>query len=365
MKITLLTLLLLWVGIFQPADPLISAKDYDVHKFHRGKQSSKSPKRVYIQSFRAMFEVFEQASASTKSTTNDRANRSSMVSGTKTSMGVQLSGVDIPDFQKIVDEAYADFVTKLEEEGFEIISAEEAGKTDYFSGYTKVSGGATSTDQISGFVMVTPQGYDYWVKGISNSGREKSTFTDTSSKLSKDLGDAYVAEATFIFPFVELDASSVSWGDYAASKVKAKVALKLASMFGADDNESDKLGSITGFAGKFANVASGSQLYYSKVRFIAGDMINNPVFDSTTGLKKDVYFEGAFSTDKIVETTTASVDRFSKGAYPQLVMVSGDQLNLASHYAEANPDKFLSAVKGSMNEMLTTGMSNFTDLMKK
>jgi hypothetical protein len=58
------------------------------------------------------------------------------------------------------------------------------------------------------------------------------------------------------------------------------------------------------------------------------------------------------------------VDRFSKGAYPQLVMVSGDQLNLASHYAEANPEIFKAAIKGSINEMLTTGMSNFLELMK-
>jgi hypothetical protein len=365
MKTTLLTICLLLAGILQPADPYISSKDYDIKSYQRDKQSSKSPKRVYIQSFRAMFEVFEQASASTKSTTNDRANRSSTVSGTKTSMGVQLSGVDIPDFQKIIDEAYADFVAQLEKDGFEIITAEEAGKTDYYSGYTKVSGGATSTDQVTGFVMVTPQGYDYWVKGISNSGREKGTFTDTSSKLSKDLGDAYVAEATFIFPFVELDASSVSWGDYASSKVKAKIALRMASMFGANDNETDKTGSITGLVKGFSNTASGSQLYYSRVRFIAGHVINNPNFDATIALKRDAYFEDVFPTGKIVETTSASVDRFSKGAYPQLVMVSGDQLNLASHYAEANPEIFKAAIKGSINEMLTTGMTNFTDLIKK
>ncbi|MEB2775713.1 hypothetical protein SYJ56_10380 [Algoriphagus sp. D3-2-R+10] len=43
-------------------------------------------------------------------------------------MGVQLIGVDIPDFQEIVDMAYTDFVAQLEAEGFEIISAEDAAK---------------------------------------------------------------------------------------------------------------------------------------------------------------------------------------------------------------------------------------------
>jgi hypothetical protein len=77
--------------------------------------------------------------------------------------------------------------------------------------------------------MVTPTGYDYWVKGVSNSGHEKWTFVDTSSKLSQDLDDAYVAEATFIFPFVNLDTSSTSFANYASSNVKADINLRLAT----------------------------------------------------------------------------------------------------------------------------------------
>src|SRR5690606_15869922 len=138
--------------------------------------------------FRALFEVFEEASASTSSSKNDRANRTTFISGTKTSMGVQIQGVDVPDFQKLIDDAYADFVAKLTAEGYEIISADEAGKTDYYAGWAKKSGGASSDAQAPGYVMVTPNGYNYYVKGTGNDGREKATFTDTSSKLSKDLG---------------------------------------------------------------------------------------------------------------------------------------------------------------------------------
>ncbi|WP_296699301.1 hypothetical protein [Algoriphagus sp.] len=361
MKTTILSLLLFGLGIFQPVEPYISSKDYSVEAFHRGKQSSKSPKRVYIQKFRALFEVYEEASASTAGSKNDRANRTTTVSGTKTSMGVQLSGVDIPDFQKIVDEAYADFVAQLEADGFEIITAEEAGKTDYYSGYTKIQGGASSTDQATGYVMVTPTGYDYWVKAVSNSGSEKGTFTDTSSKLSKDLDDAYVAEATFVFPFVNLDASSTSFANYASSKVKADINLRLAAAVGTLDNEQMSLGK---FAKGFTTSPTQGRLA-SQVRFVAGHMASSPLFDSTTGIKRDVYFEGIFSDTKLVEVTSAEVATFSKTEYPQLVMVSGGEMNLASHYVACDRDKYIDSAKGSIKEMVESGISNFKNLISE
>jgi len=362
MKSILVLVLFFLFGIIQPTDNYIESKNFDVNTMHRGNQASKSPKRVYIQNFRAFFEVFEQASASTSKSKNDRANRTSFVSGTKTSLGVQLDGVDVPDFQKIVDEAYTDLVAQLEAEGFEIISAEEAGKTDYYSGYTKKQGGASSTAQAKGFVMVTPSNYEYWVKSVSKDGKERGTFTDTSSKLSGDLGDAYIAEATFIFPFVTLDASSSNWTN--SSSVKADIGLRLASSINVDDND-QKSASITGFAKSLGNSATGSQIYHSRVRFIAGDKINNPTFDASTGLKRDVNFEDVFEDRKIKEVTTAQVDNFSKNAYPTLVMVSGDELTLASHFAKCDSDNFIAAVKGSMNEMIQAGLMNFKELREK
>ena len=275
-------------------------------------------------------------------------------------MGVQLSGVDIPDFQKIVDEAYADFVNQLEAEGFEIISAEEAGKTDYYSGYTKIQGGASSTDQATGYVMVTPTGYEYWVKGVSNNGREKGTFTDTSSKLSKDLEDAYVAEATFIFPFVNLDASSTSFANYASSKVKADINLRMAASVGSMDNEQMGLGKFA----KGLTTSPTQEVLTSRVRFVAGHMASSALFDSSTALKRDVYFGEIFAEDKLVEVTSAEVATFSKTAYPQLVMVSGGEMNLASHYVACDHAKYVGAAKGSIQEMIENGINNFKELIK-
>lgn len=361
MKITLFTVILVLSGLFQPSDPYISSKEYTIETFHRQKQASKSPKRVYIQKFRALFEVYEEASASTSKSKNNRANRTTTVSGTKTSMGVQLSGVDLPDFQKIVNEAYTNFVAQLEDQGFEIISAEEAGKTDTYSGYNQISGGASSSDQAKGFVMITPEGFNYWVKGVSNSGREKGNFTDISSKLSKDLGDAYVAEATFIFPFVNLDASTTSFANYASSKVKADINMRLASTVNVQDNEQT---SLTSFAKNLAT-ATNQESYFSRVRFVAGHMVSSPLFDSSTGLKKDVIFSGVFKDTKLSEVTTAEAATFSKTSYPQLVMVSGGEMTLASHFVACDHDEYVAAAKGSIMEMISSGIENFKNLREK
>ena len=54
------------------------------------------------------------------------------VSITKASTCVQLSGVDTPDFQKIIDGNYAEFVAQLEADCFEITTPEEARKIYYY-----------------------------------------------------------------------------------------------------------------------------------------------------------------------------------------------------------------------------------------
>jgi hypothetical protein len=81
----------------------------------------------------------------------------------------------------------------------------------------------------------------------------------------------------------------------------------------------------------------------SQVRFVAGHMASSPLFDSSTGIKRDVYFDGVFKGDKLVEVTSAEVAKFSKNAYPQLVMVSGGELNLASHYIASEKDTYVNA----------------------
>jgi hypothetical protein len=167
----------------------------------------RAPKRVYISGFRVNFHV----TASNTSATMD----------SKTSMTVALDGVDEPDFKKLTDEAYAAFVSDLKSKGFEIISADEAAKTEYYAGWTLKTGGGLSSSQMKGYVSATPTGYKYLIKTETAKGKEKTTFVDISNKLSRELGAATIINVEFNFPLIEMDDSKS--GVFGYSSVSAKI----------------------------------------------------------------------------------------------------------------------------------------------
>jgi uncharacterized Fe-S center protein len=81
-------------------------------------------------------------------------------------------------------------------------------------------------------------------------------------------------------------------------------------------------------------------------------------------LKKAVYFEDVFEDKKIKEVTQAQSDMFSKTGYTQLVMVSGDQKTVASHFAECDTERYVSSASGAMKDMIDAGISNFVEMTK-
>ena len=318
---------------------VLDDKDIKVTSFEKKKQASKAPKKVYIRTFRALFEVYEEASAKTSGSKKERADRTTFTSGTHTKMGVQISGVDVTDFQKIIDDAYKSFSDQLTQAGFEIVTAEEVSKSEYFEGWTIVKGGASSEAQAEGYVMVTPDNFEYLVKAITKSGKEKSGggLLDPTPKMSKSLGDIYIADVDVSFPFVTVDADASMITK--STSVKAKIDYQLNS-FG--------------------------PLGQTQVRFVSGlDIGNNPLFNAKVELKKAVSFDGVFKDKKIKEVTQAQSEMFSKTGYTQLVMTSGDQKTVASHFAECDHDAYVNAASGSMKDLIDTGIKNFVEMTSK
>ncbi|TDQ17221.1 hypothetical protein DFQ04_1873 [Algoriphagus boseongensis] len=350
MKSILLIFLFLFLGFF-PGE-ILSEKDLKVTSYNKKNQGSKAPKKVYIRSFNAYFEVFEEASAKTSGSKNERANRTTYTSGTSTSMGVQIQGVDVPDFQKLIDEAYQNFVSQLKSQGYEIMTADEAKKYEYYADWTKKAGGASSDAQVEGYIMVTPTGYDYLVKSVTKGGKEKmgGGFVDPTPKISKELDNAFIADVNFAFPFVMLDADASTWTN--ATSVKAKIGYRIEPSLDPSENNH----SITNF---------GVSRIPSQVRFVSGlDIGSNPLFDAKVEPKKAVYAEGVFKDTKIKEVTQAQTDMFSKTGYSQLVMVSGDQKKVASHFADCDHDAYVNFASSVMKDMIDSGVSNFLELSK-
>lgn len=348
MKSILLVFLLLFVEL--APSTVLSEKDIKTTSFNKKNQGSKAPKKVFIRSFKALFEVFEEASAKTSGSRNDRADRTSFTSGTYTRLGVQISGVDVADFQQMIDQAYSNYTQQLTSQGFEIMSADEAASFEYFAEWTKVKGGASSDAQAAGFVMVTPQNFEYLVKGITKGGREKSGggFLDNTPKMSKELDNVFIADVNFVFPFVNLDADASTWTK--ATSVKAVIDYRISPIVDPTENK--------------ASLAGGPNLL-SQVSFMSGlDIGNNPLFHAKVEPKKAVSFEGVFKDKKIKETTQAQTEMFSKTGYSQLVMTSGEQRTVASHFADCNREAYVNSATGSMKDLIDLGVANFLALTK-
>lgn len=174
----------------------------------------RAPKRVYISGFRVNFHVIASGSASSIDS--------------KASLVVALDGVDSPDFQKLTDEAYNHLVNDLKSKGYEIITAEEAAKTEYYAGWIPKEGGTLSSSQLKGYVSATPTGYKYLIKSETGKGKEKTTFVDTSLKLSRELDAASIINVEYSFPLFEVDGSQSFY--FSTSSVKAKINFQMGSV---------------------------------------------------------------------------------------------------------------------------------------
>jgi len=192
----LLTLLLFVCAVSLTNAQLVTDKDLKDSSYGE-KKLKKAPKKVYINKFNVNYQVLASST------------ETSSYGKTKTQMAVGLVGIELEDMQEITDNAYKMVVQKFKDAGIEIVTADEAGQTKFYSDWTRISGGTPSQAQLLGYVSTAPHDYDYYVKKVTKKGKEKSGFFDTTPKLSKQLGDIPVFESDISFQFVTIDGSTM------------------------------------------------------------------------------------------------------------------------------------------------------------
>ena len=309
---------------------VITEKDVKIGGYGT-KKFKKAPKKAYIANFKVYFHVI--ASASAKSTGG--SSFGTLKGNTKTSMTVAVDGVDVDEFQRITDVTYQKFVADLESKGFEIIDTEEASKIEFYDGWEMKQGGKVNYANVPGYVSVTPSGTSYLVRKEARSGREKKTFIDRTPKISKQLDDAIVVEATFAFPFIEMRTSSSSMVGF--SSVKAKTAFQMGSAVGSDG---------------MVNL-----LEDSKVKFTSGSgpgASANAYLESY--LKKPVEIENVFSKEKFREFSAAKSTDISSATPNYFGIVYADNnYNDVTNMAECDGGKY--------QEKTTVAINNFIDIV--
>jgi len=306
------------------------------------KNLKKALRKVYIAEFRVMYQLMYHQTDVDK---GGRTLGGGLRGDAQASVTLGIKGVDVPDLQTVTDKLYADYSTKLKDQGFELVAADEAAKTETLAGWEMKAGGQANEAQFKGFLMTTPTGFNYLVKRTAESGKEKKGFLENSPKISRDLGGVIVTKVNIVVPMVE-DAESTGskmLKDAAGgiAKVVLRPALRIENQAIASGNATSD---FTTTSGKY---------YYMKSMGEQGICL--------TALKNPVAISGVLPDKKYKATATANTDIWGTNAgYFTIFSVTNEMIaNMQSIDCDRNQyvngvteaaGKFLDA---SLNELFS------------
>ena len=270
------------LGEFKPKDDT----------FGLGKLKSK-PKKIYISNFSINYQLFNEKEKTKK---GGALFRDKGVRGDATAeLIVGLGNLSENDFQKITDSLYNDFEAQLKQKGFEIISAEVAGKTDTYKGWTKASGAKVEVSAMPGMITAYPKDYTFYYEEKSKVGKyfgEKFAALDkTPQNLSKELDDAIVVDVDlYVFFMKDLYAFQ---GNAANIKIKTQLSLV------ANENVSAKSDDKSLVFRKKVEYATG----INSIQFVCGKYAIGGSAESvyTGTLKKDLTIENVID-EKVIQS---------------------------------------------------------------
>ncbi|TXE11196.1 hypothetical protein [Algoriphagus aquimarinus] len=294
------------------------------------KKLKDAPKKVYLNQF---FVNYQLIAASSEASAGGK---------TKAEMAVGMTGVEIADMQEITNNAYAMVVKKLQDAGIEIVNSAEAGNTEFYSDWTKMTGGTPSKAQLIGYVSTAPAGFDFYVKKVDSKGKTKGTFLDTTPKLSKELGDIPVFEANICFQFVTIEGNSSYVTD--ATKMKGVVQYQMPEVAIA----------------KSAEGIFGSKIETSRVaaRVVWKGGMNGAGANTILSYspKGGIEIPGVMEEKKFKEYVTP--DRSYNTTYAGVAYTNDKELEV-SHQVKADRAAYKTKTQQALNEYLSLVVDNF------
>lgn len=284
-KLLTIFLLVVMAGGASAQDPI---EIKDISGFGSGK-FKKSPKKIYIAQFRVNFQLlFSQVETAQGGSTLGGGYRGDAQAG----LTMAVKGVSSEDLQEITDKLYQDYIAKIKSAGYELVTADEASSAKEFDGWERKMGGKLNEAQYPGYITATPTGFEYYAKKTKADGREKSTFTDNTLKISNNV-KATAIKVNIVVPFVE-DAES------GASKALGKTIGGLAKVVLRPYLRVEK--DIVGTSGTFSTDAAVTKVTYAFMEGMGTQAISN------LQLKDDIAIPGIFEDKKYKAIETADQD---------------------------------------------------------
>lgn len=331
-------------------------------------------KDVFIANFSVNFEVFNWRTAATKG----GIVGNTLMGDTKASLAV---GLDIPEatLQQITDEAYAQFVAELKAQGFNVLNADAAANTGYYSEYQRIDNMGMSLSEAPGVLTVYPSNTPFFVKGFDKSGKikregmfsviglaDRDDEISSYPKLSQELNDATIINADMYILFLDINKPYQGNG----ANLTANTNLRL-NEYGVLKSrvETNTSPSITN---KIGLTAPGSKEVTATAKtsivFVAG---RNKIGGSPLGtyhgvLKEDLVIKGVLAKEKIEAHAQTDTDNIgTETAFGRMYRADNISVkNTALIHADAQ--KYEAGVKESVNTFLKHHVGEFkTKFFKK
>lgn len=180
-----------------------------------------APKKVFLKNFKVYYQMIAEAE---KTTYGGRQLGGGSYTGNATArLAVGVEGVDPVHLQELTNDIYNDYKSRLESMGFEVLTSKDVN-IEFFEGWELLEGPRINQEQIEGSLMVIPDGFNYYVRKVKKSGKEKSgafmggvvgesaefasAIYGPLPKVSGELDDMTVIEVILNVPSIYLDPKS-------------------------------------------------------------------------------------------------------------------------------------------------------------
>lgn len=329
------------LGEFKPKDDT----------FGLGKLKSKK-KRIYISNFSINYQLFNEKEKTKK---GGALFRDKGVRGDATAeLIVGLGDLSQNDFQTITNKLYKDFIKELKDKGFEIISADEAGKTGTYEGYTKASGPFVINSDKPGLISSTPAEYDFYYLEKTKAGKffasKFAALDKTPQNLSKDLDDAIVV-AVDLYVFFMKDVYAFQGS---AANIKIKTQLSLVANEAISAKSDDKKG--IAFNKQVEYVTGANTIYFVCGKYSIGGSAES-VYTGT--LKKDFVINDVIEEKKIQSFAKGAVDFVGNDTYFGKLYSAENKSSSTTNLIKVDVEKYKQGVLNAGKEFLNYHLNAF------
>lgn len=339
MKKLIFILILLAIGWSIKAQTLgeFKPKDYSF-----GLNKAKKATRIYIAGFNVTYQIYNEKQSFKQG--------GSMFGGgykgdalAEASIGLQ--GLTNDDVLSITNQLYQDFLNEIKAKGLTIISPDEAAKTSVYSDYEKTEGGKVSLAQFPGMMFTSPTGFEYFIRKVSKSGKEKSggflgNMQIQYAKLSHDLDDAIIADVDIFVLFVQDQKAFTGAG----ANIKIKTNLRLAATEGVTMTDNGKGLKMKG-QNTVTSVSSGVNFYHGKMGMGATTIYNGT-------MAHGIHIDGVIEDTKIQSYASNDADRFGTSTIYGTFFSTKDTKSSTSKIIDVDRDKYKKGVYMAAKEFM-------------